>query len=147
MGDPVVLVLVIGLLTVTAGLTVLVFVATRALVRGDRRALSALVLLAGLLVVAAGLAVLFTGPPSLDPRCSSTYPGDRNLERATIVESTGLWPPGLRCRYEFPDGGVDAYRPSFDGVWVAAAMTAVFGAAMGVVTAGRQFSKKGDMLF
>lgn len=34
-----------------------------------------------------------------------------------------------------------------DGVWVAGAMTAVFGAAMGVHVVGRQFSKKGDMLF
>ena len=147
MGELLLFLAVVAILAVPAGLAVLVFLTTRALVRAERRLLAGLGLAASLFVVVAGLAVLFTGPLALDARCSSVYAGGRNLERATIVESSGLWPPGLRCRYEFLEGGVETYRPDFDGVWLATAMTAVFGAAMGVMVVGRQFSKKEDMLF
>lgn len=148
MGEALLVLIVAVLLAVPAVLTVLAFITARAVVAPDGpRALAGLGLAAVLFVVFSGMAVLFTGGASLDPRCTSEYRGVRNLEEAMIVQSTGLWPPGLRCRFEFADGEVATYRDSFDGVWVAAAMTAVFGAAMGVVVVARQFSKKGDMLF
>ena len=148
MGEALLVLIVAVLLAVPAGLTVLAFITARAVVAPDGpRALAGLGLAAVLFVVFSGMAVLFTGGASLDPQCTSVYGGTRNLEEAMIEESTGLWPPGLRCRFEFPDGAVATYSDSFEGVWLATAMTAVFGATMGVVVVGRQFSKKGDMLF
>ena len=144
----VVVVIVAVAVAVPIGLSVAVFVTTRALVAGERRALAGLGLGVALLVAAYGLASFFGGISAFsDTRCASEYHGARNLEGASILQSAGAWPPGLRCRYEFRDGDVTAYRAGFDGVWVATAMTAVFGAAMGVVVVARQFSKKGDMLF
>lgn len=135
-------------IAVPIGLTVAVFVTTRAWVAGERRMLAGLGLACALTVVACGLVFFLGGARAFsDTRCSLGYSGDRNLEGAIIVQSTGLWPPGLRCRYEFGDGEVTTYRDGFEIVWVATAMTAVFGAAMGVAVAGRQFSKKGVMLF
>ena len=144
----IVVVIIAVAIAVPIGLTVAVFVTTRALVGGERRALAGLGLGVALLVVAYWLAAFFGGASAFsDARCTSEYRGSRNPERATAMQSTGLWPPGLRCRFEFPDGEVATYRDGFEGVWVAAAMTAVFGAAMGVMVVARQFSKKGDMLF
>ena len=148
MGDALLVLVVAALLGIPAGLTVLAFVTARAVVAPEGPRVLAGVLLAGvLLVVFSGLTVLFTGGATFEQQCTSRYSGTRNLETALIVESTGLWPPGVRCRFEFPDGEVTTYRDSFDGVWVAAAMTTVFGAAMGLIVVARQFSKKGDMLF
>jgi hypothetical protein len=140
---------IVGLaIAVPIGLTVAVFVTSRALVSGERRALAGLGLGVALVVVAYGLAAFFGGANAFsDTSCIFEYRGSRNLEGATIVQSSGFWPPGLRCRYEFGDGEVTTYSDGFEIVWVATAMTAVFGAAMGVVVVGRQFSKKGDMLF
>jgi hypothetical protein len=131
------------------GLTVVVFLTARALVvPSGRRRLAGLGLGAALAAVAVGLALFFGAVDAFpDTQCPSAYRGTRNLEAASIEQSSGFWPPGLRCRYEFADGLIETYRPDFDAVWVAAAMTAVFGAAMGVVVVGRQFSKNGDMLF
>ena len=144
----IVVVIIAVAIAVPIGLTVAVFVTTRASVNGERRALAGLGLGVALLVVAYGLASLFGGANAFsDTWCTFEYRGSRNLEGATIVQSTGFWPPGLRCRYEFRDGVVTTYRAGFDGVWVAIAMTAVFGAAMGVLVVARRFSKKGDMLF
>lgn len=144
----IVLVILVVLIAVPAGLTVLVFGTTRALVGGQRRVLAGLGLGAALLVVAYGVASVFGGASAFsDTRCVSDYRGGRNLERGTVEQSTGLWPPGLRCRYEFGDGQVETSREGFDVVWVATAITAVFGASMGVTVVARQFSKKGDMLF
>jgi hypothetical protein len=148
MGEALLVLVVAVLLAVPAGLTVLAFITARAVVTPDGpRVLAGLGLAAILFVVFSGLAVLFTGGVSLDPQCTSVYGGTRNLEGAMIEQSSGLWPPGLQCRFEFSDGEVATYRDSFDGVWVATAMTAAFGAAMGVVVVARQFSKKRDMLF
>ena len=144
----VVVVLAAVAIAVPAGLTVVAFLTTRALVVGRRRALAGLALAATLIVVAYGLASTFGGLGSFsDTRCLSQYSGGRNLVGASVEQSTGSWPPGLRCRYVFGDGEVSTYREGFEGVWVATAMTAVFGAAMGVIVVGRHFSKKGDMLF
>ena len=144
-----IVVLIVGVaIAVPIGLTVIVFVSTRAWVAGERRLLAGLGLACALTVVAYGLAFFFGGAKAFsDTRCSLGYSGGRNLEGAIIVQSAGFWPPGLRCRYEFGDGAVTTYSDGFEIVWVATAMTAVFGAAMGVVVVGRQFSKKGDMLF
>ena len=140
--------IVAALLAIPAGLTVLAFVTARAMVAPEGPRVLAGVVLAGVLVVVfSGLTVLFTGGATFEQQCISRYNGTRNLETALIVESTGLWPPGVRCRFEFPDGEVATYRDGFAGVWVAAAMTTVFGAAMGVLVVTRQSSKKGDMLF
>ena len=144
----VVVVLAAAVIAVPAGLTVVTFLTTRALVGGQRRARAGLALAATLVVVAYGLASTFGGLSSFsDTRCLSQYRGGRNLEGASVEQSTGSWPPGLRCRYAFGDGEVSTYRGGVEGVWVATAMTAVFGAAMGVIVVGRHFSKKGDMLF
>ena len=144
----IVMVIAVVAVAVPAGLTVAVFLTTRALVAGERRRLAGLGLACALAVVAYGLASFFGGVNSFSStRCSSEYRGGRNLEGASIEQSTGAWPPALMCRYDFRDGEVTTYREGFEGVWVATAMTAMFGAAMGVVVVGRQFSKKGDMLF
>ena len=146
----VVVVMFVLAVAIPAGLTVVVFLSARALVvPGGRSRLAGLGLGAALATVAVGLALFFGAVDAYsDTQCPSAYTGTRNLEVATSIEqSSGFWPPGLRCRYEFADGLIETYRPDFDAVWVAVAMTAVFGAAMGVIVVGRQFSKKGDMLF
>ena len=72
------------------------------------------------------------------------------LATRALVAGNGRRPrPAWACspRYEFGDGGVEADGDGFAIVWVVSAMTAGFGAAMGLLVVGRQFSKKGVMLF
>jgi hypothetical protein len=142
-GEALFVIVVVALLAVAAavpaGLAVVVFVATRALARpGGQRWLAGVVLAGALVAVAAGVALATGGLSSYpDTRCPSVYPGSRNLEAARIEQSAGFWPPGLRCRYEFAGGQVETYQHGFDGAWAAAAVAAVFGAAMGTVVVGR----------
>ena len=107
----IVVVIITVAIAVPIGLTVAVFVTTRALVSGERRALAGLGLGVALLFVAYGLAAVFVGANAFsDTWCIFEFGGSRNLEGATIVQSSGAWPPGLRCRYEFRDGVVTTYR-------------------------------------
>lgn len=126
-------------LAVPVGLVALVFASTRALVRRERGRLAAgLGLVSALLALAGGLALFLGGAGSFsDTACMTRTLGtERNLEGGSIVQSAGLWPPGLRCRYQYRSGEVETYRVGFEGVWVSAAATAVFGAGVGLATVG-----------
>ena len=113
-------------------LVVLTFFTTRALVRGRRRRMvAAAALAATLLALATYLALGMAGVTSYSDTACSRYtpPG---FDEGSRTQSAGLWPPGLRCRFE-SGSGVATYQDDFDVVWVAVAMTSVFAATMGLV--------------
>jgi hypothetical protein len=144
MGTVVFVVVVVGVLglvlAVGASLVVLTFVTARRLVRGRRRATAAAGLAVVLSVVAAALALTFGGAPA--------YSGTACLRHApewfgegSWTQGTGLWPPGLRCTFEWR-GQVGTYEDGFDALWVAVAFTAVFGASMGVLVASAPYARR-----
>lgn len=127
--------LVLLAVTVAGGpvLVVLAFVATRALVRGGGRpAVAGAALAVVLLTLAAYLALgLGTASAYPDMRCSDHLPP--GFGEGSWTQGSGVWPPGLECRFLSSDGVESTYRDGFDVVWVAVAMTSVFAAAMGLV--------------
>lgn len=124
---------VLGLvLAVGPVLVVLTFVTTRALVRSPgRRGWAAAGLAATLVALAAYLALGFGGARTYSDSACSRYtpPG---FDEGFRTQGAGLWPPGLRCRFE-SQSGVATYQDDFDVVWVAVAMTAVFAATMALM--------------
>ena len=120
--------------TVVGGpvLVVLAFVATRALVSGGGRpAVAGAALALVLLTLAAYLALGLGGASAYpDMRCADHLPP--GFGAGSWTQGSGLWPPGLECRFRSSDGMESTYRDGFDVVWVAVAMTSAFAAAMGL---------------
>jgi len=116
-------------------LVVLTFLTTRALVGGGGRRAGAAAGLAVVLVALGAYVALGLGGARAypDTACARHRPPAFG-EGSSTVQSAGLWPPGLQCRFE-SRAGVATYRDGFL-IWVAVAMTAVFAATMGLVVAG-----------
>jgi hypothetical protein len=116
-------VLLLALLAAGPVLVVLAFLAVRSLVRGGGRR-SAAGVAAVLLALTAYGALGFGGMEAYsDSACSThTRPG----YEGTLIKGTGLWPPGLECRY----GSGDTYRSGFDAVWKGLATTALLASTM-----------------
>ena len=127
-------------LAVGLALLVLTFLTVEALVRGRERAASGAGLAVVLTIIAAGLALTFGGAGAYsDSACSRHAPAW--FGEGSSTKSAGLWPPGLRCRYEWR-GRVATYEPGFDAVWVAVAFTAGFGASMAVLVATLPYARR-----
>ncbi len=141
-GFMIVVVLLTAILAAGPVLLILTFVATRALVRGERRRRRAAAGLAAVLLTLAAYLATGTGGANAysDTACTLHLPPGFG-EGTSITQGAGIWPPGLRCRFE-STAGVATYQAGFDVVWVAAAMTAVVGAAMGVAVTGWDYARR-----
>jgi len=137
------LVLLAALVAAGPALVMLAFLAVRALVRGHgRRAGAGIVLATTLIALAYWLALAFGGARNYsDTACFRHAPPGFD-EGDSAWQDTGLWPPGLRCRFESSAGVATTYRDGFDGLWVAVAMTAVVAASMGVLVVGTAYARR-----
>ena len=116
-------------------LVALTFLVIRSFVRsGGHRARAGAGAAAAVLALSVYGALGFGGLEAYsDSACSRYVPN--GFGDGTYVKGTGLWPPGLECRFYGPAGQRSTHRSGFDAVWQGAAATGVISTtmALGVV--------------